>query len=178
LEEIKCIYCGKGEKDGIKLSESDIIPESLIRKRLVNKHVCREEHNNKFSNKFEAAVINELGQLRNHLGIKNKGHILPAYSTEYLIEDIKVKAKITRKEDLFRRGKILNGRMPNGEKVLFGRVEDLKGKNLDPGKIRIIESDKISVLKEIPLKLELFYSIEMLRLAAKVGYEWYCKKIK
>lgn len=37
----KCIYCGK-ETD---LSESDIIPDALTNARIINRCVCRIEHN-------------------------------------------------------------------------------------------------------------------------------------
>ena len=36
MKNIKCIYCNKNESDGITLSESDIIPESLTNKKIIN----------------------------------------------------------------------------------------------------------------------------------------------
>lgn len=63
----RCIYCGKAED----LSESDIIPDALTNARILNKNVCRIEHNNKFSDMFESEVINALSFITNELDIKS-----------------------------------------------------------------------------------------------------------
>lgn len=63
----KCIYCGA--KDN--LSESDIIPDALTNARILNRNVCKTEHNNKFSDLFEYKVISELAFLTNSLDIKS-----------------------------------------------------------------------------------------------------------
>jgi len=44
--------CGAAED----LSESDIIPDALTNARILNKNVCRTQHNNKFSDLFESRV--------------------------------------------------------------------------------------------------------------------------
>lgn len=60
----KCIYCGKDND----LSESDIILDALTNARILNKNVCRVEHNNKFSDMFESKVIEALSFITNELG--------------------------------------------------------------------------------------------------------------
>ena len=79
----KCIYCGK-VKD---LSESDIIPDALTNARILNKNVCRIEHNNKFSDMFESKVINALSFITNKLDIKSsKGKNYAAYNATITID--------------------------------------------------------------------------------------------
>lgn len=61
--EHKCIYC-ENTKD---LSESDIIPDALTNARILNKNVCRIEHNNKFSDMFESKVTESIAFITNEL---------------------------------------------------------------------------------------------------------------
>ena len=63
----KCIYCGIDHD----LSESDIIPDALTNARILNRNVCRIEHNNKFSDMFESKVIDALSFITNELDIKS-----------------------------------------------------------------------------------------------------------
>lgn len=52
FDRVKCIYCGTTED----LSESDIIPDALTNAKITNRNVCRKNHNNEFSDMFEAEV--------------------------------------------------------------------------------------------------------------------------
>ncbi|WP_176494698.1 hypothetical protein [Anaerocolumna aminovalerica] len=49
----KCLYCGTE----YNLSESDIIPDALTNARILNRNVCKIEHNNKFSDLFEYSEV-------------------------------------------------------------------------------------------------------------------------
>lgn len=83
--EHKCIYCGN-TKD---LSESDIIPDALTNARILNKNVCRIEHNNKFSDMFESKVIESLAFITNELDIKSrKGKKYAAYNATLTIDGV------------------------------------------------------------------------------------------
>lgn len=53
---MSCIYCGT-KKD---LADSDIIPDALTNAKIINPHVCRVAHNNKFSDMFENEIINDI----------------------------------------------------------------------------------------------------------------------
>lgn len=75
----KCVYCNRSVDDGIEISESDIIPDSLTNKKILLKSVCKIEHNNEFGETFESEIINKFARERNYLGIKNKGKKLPSY---------------------------------------------------------------------------------------------------
>ena len=47
----KCIYCGID----FDLSESDIIPDALTNACILNRNVCRIEHNKESNDMFESA---------------------------------------------------------------------------------------------------------------------------
>jgi hypothetical protein len=175
MDNIRCIYCGKGESDGIELSISDIIPEGLTNKLVKNRNVCRIEHNAKFSNSFESYVINKLEYLRNYLGILNKDGKLPPFTTEYIIEDITFRKKLVTQKELYS-GKIISGKNES-TKFLFGDKKNLEMiSNYDEEKCKEFSSlNEIDITQRITLDLGLFFSDEMKRLAAKVGYEWFCK---
>lgn len=173
MNEPKCIYCGRGESDGVELSISDIIPDGLTNKKITNKNVCKIEHNNNFSDQFESYVINELEFLRNYLGIKNKKGKLPSYTANYEFDGAIFTKKLTSKKDFYS-GNIIKGK--NGSsKLLFGTIEKLgEISNLNPDKLKEV-SPNCDVTQIINLKINIFYALEMKRMIAKIGYEWYCK---
>lgn len=79
----KCIYCGIDHD----LSESDIIPDALTNARILNRNVCRIEHNNKFSDMFESKVIDALSFITNEFDIKSsKGKKYAPYEAVVTIE--------------------------------------------------------------------------------------------
>lgn len=175
-KEKKCIYCGKGILDGIQLSESDIIPDALTNKKIRYKCVCQIEHNSKFSNDFESTVINDLAYLRNRLGMFGKNKYLPKYDAKYEIGDMSIiKNNVTSREDLFN-GRIASGHK-NGEDIKFGIIENLKKfSTFDETKVIDIDVNNCEITENINFCLKTFFCNDALRLAAKVGYEWYCKK--
>lgn len=69
MNEIKCIYCGMNEKDGVDLSYSDIIPDGLTKRKVGARNVCRIKHNNDFGSSFETEVITALSPIRNYLNL-------------------------------------------------------------------------------------------------------------
>lgn len=172
MENIKCIYCGRSEADGIELSVSDIIPDGLTNKKITNKNVCRVDHNNKFSDEFEGHVVNRLEFLRNYLGIRNKKGRLPQYTAEYEIDGVLFTKKLAMKKEFYS-GNIIPGKSESG-KLLLGDLKKLeKLSNFNKDKFREVSLQKVT--QRINLDLSLFFSIEMKRLAAKIGYEWFCK---
>lgn len=171
--EAKCIYCGRGASDGIEMSISDVIPEGLTNKTIKNRNVCETEHNNRFSDEFESYVINHLEYLRNHLGIFNKKNQIPQYNARYEIEGKEFKKRLTTKKDFYKGG-IISTKDESG-KILFGSVENLKKiSGFDLSKMKEVSLQDIT--QKININLNLFHSLEMKRLAAKVGYEWFCKE--
>jgi hypothetical protein len=175
-KEIKCIYCGKGVSDGIQLSESDIIPRALTNKRIINKCVCKIKHNSNFSDDFESKVINDLAFIRNRLGMFGANTTLPRYQAKYNFGDITlIKKQVSNRDDLFD-GKIIPG-FKNGEQIKFGNIENLKKiKKFDYEKFIDVDFDKYQITEDISFCLKTLFCEEALRLAAKVGYEWYCKQ--
>ncbi|MGO4271020.1 hypothetical protein AB4Z22_14425, partial [Paenibacillus sp. TAF58] len=174
--ELKCIYCGKGASEDVKLSDSDIIPDALTRKRLINKNVCMVEHNNKFSGKFESYIINNMEQLRNYLGIPSKSNKLPSFKAEYVIDNIVLNKKLTAKSELFN-GNLIKGTR-DGKTILFGDLKKFEEfSNFSPENAEIINLENKEILQKNDIDLKIFFSQQMLRLAAKVGYEWYCKSL-
>ncbi len=96
--EHKCIYCGKSDD----LSESDIIPDALTNARILNKNVCRVEHNNKFSDMFESKVINALSFITNELDIKSsKGKNYAPYNATIIIEGTEYNMLLHSDTDIF-----------------------------------------------------------------------------
>ena len=94
----RCIYCGKDND----LSESDIIPDALTDVRILNKHVCRIKHNNKFSDMFESKVIDALAFITNELDIKSsKGKKYALYDAVITIGGIDYNIKLHGDNDIF-----------------------------------------------------------------------------
>ena len=173
MENVKCIYCGRNESDGIELSVSDIIPDGLTNKAIKNKNVCKIDHNNKFSDEFEAYVINQLEFLRNYLEIRNKQKKFPQYTAEYEIEGSVFTKRLASKKEFYS-GKIIPGKNESS-KLLFGSVQNLeKLSKFDRDKLKEVSLQE-EVIQKISLNLSLFYSTEMKRLVAKIGYEWFCR---
>lgn len=177
MKNIKCIYCNKNESDGITLSESDIIPESLTNKKIINNNVCELDHNQKFGETFESDVINQMEYIRNMLGIKSKNGKFPTYSAKYIIDQSEYKFK---KKQMYLQN--LGQRIFSSEneysKTLLGPTEIIK--NIQQSKHPNSTLDEINLNeKEILIKTEIncnvFFCSSMKRLAAKIGYEWHCK---
>lgn len=99
----KCIYCGIDHD----LSESDIIPDALTNARILNRNVCRIEHNNKFSDMFESKVIDALSFITNELDIKSsKGKKYAPYEAVVTIEGTDYNLKLHGDNEIFN-GRVL-----------------------------------------------------------------------
>jgi hypothetical protein len=171
--DVRCIYCGKGESDGINLSESDIIPDGLTNQKIKNKNVCTKEHNNDFSGLFEAKVIEELSFLRNHLNIKGKSNKYAAYEATFVINGRKyIHKKITSNSSPFGKNPIKD----ESEQAILGPIEKLALMNgFQELNVEYIDLNSVYIEKQVSLDLAIFSSFEMQRLIAKMAYEWHCK---
>lgn len=166
--EVKCIYCNKGQSDGVIINESDIIPDSITNAKLKCSNVCSIEHNNKFSDDFESEVINGLALLRNKLNIKNKGNKFPSYPAKLKIgEKVYVKKKLISDSNPIGNGSIKSedgtaflSQIPNSSDKQYTDTYDLK----------TITIEKITIIN-----LEIFTKNSMFRMVAKIAYEWFCK---
>lgn len=179
MNEVKCIYCGIGEAEGIRLSESDIIPDALTNCKGAinkNKNVCTILHNNKFGETFESKVISKLAYLRNELGIRNKNGELPEYKVEITIDGVQYIKKIRTKRDFFELKRIVPG-SKDGTEYKLGRREDLEKINgVTPDDITSLDLNHCEPEKDISPPVDLFLSLDMARLVSKIGYEWFCKE--
>jgi len=165
----KCIYCGTEDN----LSESDIIPDALTNARILNRNVCKTEHNNKFSDLFEYKVINELAFLTNSLDIKSsKSSSYPKYEATYNIAGLDYPAKLSSETQLFKGRKL---RSKDG-KHLMGLLSDIENIAKDPNKVDQIDINKLEIEEKIQINTSIFYSQEMFRMISKIAYEWYCLK--
>lgn len=165
----KCIYCGTEDN----LSESDIIPDALTNARILNRNVCKTEHNNKFSDMFEYKVISELAFLTNLLDIKSsKSNSYPKYEATYNIAGLDYPAKLSSETQLFK-GRKLRSKDGNHLMGLLGDIENIAK---DPNKVEQIDINKLEIEEKIQINTSIFYSQEMFRLVSKIAYEWYCLK--
>jgi len=175
MENIKCIYCNKNESDGIRLSESDIIPGSLTNKKIINRNVCEIDHNNKFGETFESDVINKLAFIRNQLGLKSKNGMLPTYSAAYNIEGEKYSFQ-RKNEYVSKLGHEILASKKENSKTLLGPIEKInKIKKHEDAEVEEVNLNGKNILIETELDREVFFSLSMKRMAAKIGYEWHCK---
>lgn len=166
--EKSCIYCGTNNS----LSKSDIIPDSLTAKKIINNCVCPIAHNSKFSDEFESEVIQKLAFITNELDImSSKANSPHPYDADFFING-----------QLFT-DKTYGNRNFNSEKtvksadgaVLMGPMEKIKKiKNGD----NLIEVDlnRAEIVKRVNFDIDVFYSRKMFRLIAKIAFEWYAKE--
>lgn len=170
----KCIYCNKFDY----LNESHVIPDSLSNWKIRFYGVCSIEHNAGFSTAFESDVINKFEYIRNYLDIRNeKGSSKgTSFEAEYRIGEIIIKKKrLTHKRDFYS-GKLIKGEK-NGKLCLFtSDINSVDKKILEKYSFERIDLIKTRIEQIINFELDVFKSEKMLRLAAKIAYEWYCKE--
>lgn len=163
----RCIYCNT--TDG--LTVSDIVPESLTNVKITRKNVCSILHNNVFGSTFEYDVISKLAFLRNHLDITNKENKHAKYDVTVEIDGVEYKRKIQNALELFS-GNIYKSK---DENYLFGDFEKLKKVAEKRNKeINKIDINNTEVELKVGFSLEVFFSLSMKRLVAKMAYEWLC----
>ncbi|OBY76451.1 hypothetical protein BBG47_27055 [Paenibacillus sp. KS1] len=166
----KCIYCGKSEN----LSESDIIPDALTNARILNKNVCRVEHNNKFSDMFESEVIQKLALVTNNLDIKSsKSRNYHKYDASVILNGEKyVAKKIGSDTELFKGRKLKS----EDGKHLLGPLENTQIRSTLEHEVKIVDINQLEIEIKIELDINVYFSLAMFRMVAKIAYEWYCLK--
>lgn len=165
----RCIYCGKDHD----LSESDIIPDALTNARILNRNVCRIEHNNKFSDMFESRVIDALGFITNELDIKSsKGKKYASYDTVVTIEGIDYNLKLHGDNEIF------NGRVikSSDNKHMISSYDRAVKIAKDESKVQSLDINAIKIQKKVRINNEIFFDISMYRMISKIAFEWYCTK--
>lgn len=172
----KCIYCNRDINDGIIISESDIIPESLTNKKIKLRSVCEKEHNNKFGETFESDIINSFARERNQLGITNKNNKIPSYKVKVKRGELIFEKKIARKRDFFNEKGLISGKY-NSQEFKLGKVNLLsKMKNFNMEEVELVNLVDARFKEIHSIDLGIFYSQSMLKLVSKIAYEWFCKK--
>lgn len=169
LEKNACIYCGSTQT-----SESDIIPDALTNARILNKNVCKTEHNNKFSDLFESEVIEALALITNNLDIKShKGKNYAAYPVKVEIDGIEYSTKMSSEKDLFDGHKVL---VSTDKKHKLGSLEKINQMAKDSQQVSVVDINKTFIKERVEIKSEIFFSEKMFRMISKIAYEWYCSK--
>lgn len=161
-----CIYCGSAD-----VTRSDIIPSALTKKKIIRRNVC-DYHNRKINDEAENIVITKFSNVRNDLNIPTrKGKDVP-YSiklhidgNEFLVDNF------ISVLDLMNEG--IDCISSDGKKVHIGKVDITKVKSLED-----IEyfTENTTITSSFNFDFTIFKSTEMLRMVAKIGYEWYCNK--
>lgn len=165
----KCIYCGNDHD----LSESDIIPDALTNARILNKNVCRIEHNNKFSDMFEGKVIDALGFITNELDIKSsKGKNYAPYEAVITIEGTDYNLKLHSDNEIFN-GRVLKS--ADNTKMISSYDTAVKIAK-DKSKVKPLDINTIKIEMQINVNKEIFFDISMYRMLSKIAFEWYCAK--
>lgn len=174
VEKRKCIYCGTTEN----LSDSDIIPDALTAARILNKCVCKENHNSKMTEKFEGEVAEKLAFLTNTLNIKSsKSKHYSAYPADYKIEGIKYRAKKIIRDNDFVNGKVLwdsSHTFGFGSPDLIEKIA--KSKHEADIVLADVDLNDKEIEKHVNVNLDIFFNIAMFRQVAKIAFEWYCLK--
>ena len=168
FNRVKCIYCGTTED----LSESDIIPDALTNAKITNRNVCRKNHNNRFSDMFEAEVIQKLAFITNELDIKSsKSSYYPRYDATIKVADESYNVpRMTSDSGIFCGRKIKS----IDSKVLFGPLEEMQKSFSDHGNVELVDINQLEIEKNVKINIEVYFSKAMYRLIAKIAYEWYC----
>lgn len=167
--EQRCIYCGKAED----LSESDIIPDALTNARILNKNVCRIEHNNKFSDMFESEVIKALSFITNELDIKSsKGKKYAAYDATLTIDGSEYDISLHGDNNIFD-GRVLKSSDKTQMISSYKKIVKISG---DESKVHPVDVNHLEIEKKVRINCEIFYSQSMYRMISKIAFEWYCAK--
>lgn len=175
---VRCIYCNKSILDGIKINESHIIPDALTNyKKLVYSNVCSEDHNKVFGDTFECDIIQKCIKIRHYLNIKNKKGKILKYKDKFKINGYEFNGPISKFENLFD-GRIIPVKKNNMKFIL--KIVEKKDEGYKKFKevfdVLKITKESETRKEEIENIIKMLYSENMLRLAAKIGYEWFCMK--
>lgn len=166
-----CIYCGASEN----LNDSDIIPDALTGRKIINKCVCKTEHNNKFSDLFESKVIEDFSEITNNLNIKssksNSGKFA-SFNATLIIDGKEFPTKLNTSNNIINEKKLLKS---EDGKTFLGDIDVIK-KIAKDKQIETINLNELSYTVRTTLGHEIFISNEIFRLMAKIAFEWYCLK--
>lgn len=169
MSEHKCIYCGVSED----LSESDIIPYALTNARLLNKNVCRINHNNKFSDLFESKVISELAFITNILDIKSRGSQgYAAYKAEVSIDGIEYDVTMRSDVNLFD-GRVIESK---DKKHKLSSYEKALQIAKDESVVQMVDVNNIEIDTKVRICTGILFDEAMYRMVSKIAFEWYCAK--
>lgn len=173
-KEIKCIYCNRGANDGVIINESHIIPDAIVNKNVTYKNVCSIDHNKVFGDTFESEIIEKMKVLTHYLGIYNKNRKTQPYSSHLKVNGMRFTKTYSLTKGILDNPVTVT---ENGNKKVLGKLSQKPLKN---------HEDKVEILNELEVFEEfnfneiisMLYSRSMLRLVAKIGYEWYCREYK
>ena len=155
------------------LSESDIIPDALTNARILNRNVCRIEHNNKFSDMFESKVIDALSFITNELDIKSsKGKNYAPYEAVVTIEGIDYNIRLHGDKEIFN-GRVLKSTDNTQMISSYDRAVKIAK---DERKVQPLDINTIEIEKKVRINNEIFFDISMFRMLSKIAFEWYCAK--
>jgi hypothetical protein len=183
--DFTCTYCFKSPPD-VRPSKSHTLPEALGKSSPLENVVCIH-CNGAFNKRVEEKLIKKMAPIRNMLAIESKRGDIPAIKTTLSFMGQEVKTSCVKPGDL--------------EKKMFV-FEGIKGKDGKPGIAFIGDKDSVKkhmdeykkknpkfkfgdidpkdmgdgVQAEVCLDMSLFFSEEAARLAAKIAYEWCCRK--
>ena len=166
---MSCIYCGTK----IDLADSDIIPDALTNAKIINPHVCRVAHNNRFSDMFENEIINDMALITNELDIKSsKGKKYAVYDAKVVVGGTEYKTKLSSDTELFKGSKFM---VTEDGKTKLGPLEQvMKIKNATEENVQVVDVNHIEIEKRVIIKTETYFSLAMYRLMTKIAFEWYC----
>jgi hypothetical protein len=161
-----CIYCNS--KD---LTKSDIIPSALTIKKYIRKNVCNH-HNNLINKEAEGTIIDDLSYFRRYLNIPTRnGFDDVSYPATLIINKEKyLFERFTGLLDAIRNGS--EGIAQNGKKIKLGKISDIKQSS---SSITYFDNNTIIELEK-NINFKFLSATAMLRMVAKIGYEWFCKK--
>lgn len=177
-----CIYC-KGVPPSVEPSVSDIIPYALMggKKFTLNNKVCKS-CNNRINTEVENKIISDLVLFRRRLQLKKRrGGKIPS---EY-------KLSITENGKQFDTKPFKHSGMPetilDSERYLFSKDGEARAfgpkKLIDDNRSRRKKFVKtypfnpskgvVSVYETFVLRPDVFFSLEMQRMVAKICFEWF-----
>lgn len=165
----QCIYCGVADN----LSESDVFPDALTNARILNKNVCRINHNNRFSDMFESKVISALAFITNELDIKSsKGKQYAKYEAKITINNVEYSINIHGDNNIFD-GRVLKSDDEHHMISSFDKMTQFVGsdKTVEP-----LDVNNIEIEKRVRINNEIFFDEAMFRMISKIAYEWYCAR--
>ena len=168
-----CIYCQE-EKES---STSHIIPAAICNNGpLLNGAVCHE-CNHRINTEVENNVIQAVALVRSFFALTGKKKSLSKFPIEIEYEGEKRRDYIKTDTDLFE--KTFFFKVGTDRYAMLGPMEKLDNAAEAHPKLKWSDMKEIgpdSINVSITLDLTILFGTHGLRLASKVGFEWYCLK--